>query len=133
MTKARRTVSNPLPAETPEIVVNVLGYREDDMWVALGLEIDIRGYGETFEKALEELRDLTSMQISFAQFKGQPEMIWRPADPVWFERFAEIRTQRLRNLTKEPGDRADYQIRGLPIPPPHIIAAMKSRFQPTNG
>ena len=73
------------------VTVNVLGYREDGEWVALALEMDLRGYGQTFREALEELTDLVRTQIRFAQFKGQPDMIWKSAEPVWFERFADVR------------------------------------------
>ena len=41
--------------EPCELSINVLGYREEGQWVALALEMDLRGYGETFEAALREL------------------------------------------------------------------------------
>lgn len=71
-----------------EIFLSVLGYEEDGEWVALALEMDLRGYGPTFEEAFSDLRDLVMMQISFALFKGQPGLIEYPADIVWWERFA---------------------------------------------
>src|SRR5215210_1833598 len=72
------------------VVLNVLGYREDGDWVALALEMDLRGYGSTFGEALQELRDLVATQIRFAQFKGQADLVWKSAEPVWFERFADV-------------------------------------------
>ena len=134
MRKGKKAPRKPSgTGKTPEIVINVLGYREEDKWVALALEMDIRGYGKTYEKALEKLAELVLMQVSFAHFKGQPETIRRPADPIWFERFAEVRNQRLQHITEEARSRSDFQIGGVPIPPPHVIAAMKSRFQPIDG
>ncbi len=65
------------------ITLSILGYQEDEEWVALALEMDLRGYGPTFEEALGELRDPVAAQISFALFKGQPDMIWKPAEGVW--------------------------------------------------
>jgi hypothetical protein len=53
---------------------------EDGEWVAQSLEMDLQGFGATFDLALEELEELVSIQISFAQFKGQPELIWRPSE-----------------------------------------------------
>lgn len=38
-------------------------------------EMDIWGYGKTPKKAFQELVDLVEMQISFAMFKEQPELI----------------------------------------------------------
>jgi hypothetical protein len=75
--------------EHQDINLNVLGYRDGDEWVALALEMDLRGYGDSFEEALEDLRELVNMQISFSRFKGQAELIWKAADTIWFERFAE--------------------------------------------
>lgn len=116
--------------EFTEIYLSILGYQEDEGWVALALEMDLRGYGATFEDAARELKDLVEMQISFALFKGQPEMIWHPSDPVWFERFAEVRQDRLRHLAVA-GDEynGEFKVRGMPIPPPHVIASLKSEFE----
>jgi len=84
---ARKTDSFDVNPST--VVLNVLGYQEDEDWVALALEMDLRGYGPTFGDALEELTDLVATQIRFAHFKGQAELIWKSAEPVWFERFAD--------------------------------------------
>ena len=62
-----------------ELTLSVLGYREEGEWVAVALEMDLRGYGSTFAHAATEL---VATQIYFARFKGQPELIWKPADPV---------------------------------------------------
>ena len=37
--------------------------------------------------AFPELQDLVHMQISFAAFKEDPSLIWKRADPIWFERL----------------------------------------------
>ncbi len=113
------------------IVISVLGYHEDGEWVALALEMDLRGRGSTFKDAVENLAHLVAMQISFAQFKGQPDMIWRAAEPVWFQRYADIRRERMALLEEEPHDDDEYQIAGMPVPPPHVIAAMSSEYTPT--
>lgn len=119
--------------ESPEIFLSILGYQESEEWVALALELDLRGYGATFEEAMRELQDLVMMQISFAFFKGQPEMIWHPADAVWFERFADVRRDRLRQLSVTEESNGGFRIRGLPIPPPHVIASLGSDFEPANA
>ena len=62
------------------VAVSVLGYREDDEWCALALEMDLRGYGRTFREALDDLRDSMTMQIGFAHFKDELDMIFRPAE-----------------------------------------------------
>ena len=102
------------------VVLNVLGYQEDGEWVALALEMDLCGYGGTFGEALQELRDLVAAQIRFAQSKGQSELVWKPAEAVWFERFADARRERLNALVqhREPSD-PSYDVAGLIIPPSH--------------
>ena len=84
--------SIPKKSNIGNATLNVLRYREDNEWVALALEMDLRGYGKTFNKAVNELQELVAMQISFAHYKGRPEMILKAADPIWFQRFAEVRT-----------------------------------------
>ncbi len=100
------------------VTLNVLGYREDDEWVALALEMDLRGYGHTFGEALAELTDLVGTQIRFAQFKGQSDLVWKSAEPVWFERFADARRERLNALVqdRQPSD-PSYDVASLVIPP----------------
>ncbi|HYX25308.1 MAG TPA: hypothetical protein VFC23_14225 [Thermoanaerobaculia bacterium] len=118
--------------EHQPITLNVLGYREEDEWVALALEMDLRGYGETFDKALDDLADLVAMQIGFSRFKGQPELIWKAADPVWFERFAETRREYLEALVRESElSEPEYSVAGLPIP--SALAIKGSRFVPSEA
>lgn len=112
-----------------EITLNVLGYHEDGEWIALALEMDLRGHGKTFEEAIDDLRDLVSMQISFSRFKGQPELIWKAAEPIWFERFAATRREYLEAIVRESEMiEPEYSVAGLPIPPPHVIEALRSNF-----
>jgi hypothetical protein len=120
--------------EYPAVTLNVLGYQEEGEWVALALEMDLRGYGETFEKAIAELADLVQMQISFSRFKGQPELMWKAAEPIWFERFAEVRREYLEALVRqvEVID-SEYSIAGLPIPPAHVIEGLKASFVPAEA
>ena len=112
------------------IVINVLGIYENNSWCALGLEVDIRGYGKTFEEACEDLKNLVLMQISFAFYKGQTDMILRPADPVYFELFSEHRRQRLNSLTEPVKHTEDekYHVGGVPFPSPQVIAQEKEKF-----
>lgn len=120
--------------QTVELSLNILGYQDQEAgeWVALALEMDLRGYGPTFEAALEDLKDLVGMQISFALQKGLPDMIVRPAEPVWFELFASVRSERMRHLgVASTGD--EYQIAGLAIPPAHVIASRAGEFTPSNA
>jgi hypothetical protein len=134
MTRTKRLMgvmrADAAKAGSCKVALNILGYREDRMWVALALEMDLRGYGRTFEAALDHVRELVAMQISFAHFKGQLEMILKPADPVWFGLFAEARSACLSAMLESPRrtGRVEYQVAGLPIPSPHVIEAIRREF-----
>jgi|SRR5579862_4014510 len=109
---------------TYEFTLSVLGYREEEgEWIALALELDLRGFGTTFREAVEDLKDLVRMQVSFAHFKGQPEMVWKPAEGVWWGIFSQVRRDFLEAsvLEKRPSE-DDYSIAGIGIPPAHEIA-----------
>ena len=85
------------------------------------------GYGETFEEACEDLKDLVLMQITFAIQKDQPDMIWRPADPVYFERFSEQRRRQLHYFAK-PIEDDQYHAGGVPLPSPQVISQIRKDF-----
>ena len=113
-----------------DVNVSVLGFREDGEWCALALEMDLRGYGETFEAAMEDLGASIAMQISFAVSKDQPSMIFHPAEPIYFSLFAQIRNDRLHSLAVGQGSTSgagtiedEYAVAGLPMPPAHMVAA----------
>lgn len=115
----------------PEIVLSVLGYRDEAQWVALALEIDLRGYGSTLDEAIQDLSDLIGMQIGFAYFKGQPEMIWKNAEPTFFQLFAQLRARRSNELDQDSTD-DEFAIPGLPIPSAHVIESMRTEYRQTN-
>ena len=48
-----------------EETIKVIGYREDGLWYALGLEVSILGHGETFKEAVSLLEELIQDQIEF--------------------------------------------------------------------
>ena len=75
---------HPLLAKNSEVQINVLGFysNEEKKWNVVALEMDIWGYGETLQEAYDDLAELVLMQISFAVYKGMPDMIWHRADPV---------------------------------------------------
>jgi len=113
--------------------LNVLGFQEDGEWAALALEMDLRGHGATFHEALDDLGDLVRMQISFALFKGLPQMILKPAAAIYFELFAQARLRRFSSMTteSEEGD-LEYESGSMAIPP-HLLAKHSDRFTLADG
>ena len=117
-----------------DVTVSVLGFQEDGEWCAVALEMDLRGYGKTFDEALEDLNDAMTMQISFAQYKGETDMIFHPADPTYFSLFAQVRNDHITALAKNcPTSDSEYTVAGIPIPPAHVIAARRSSFSNLDG
>lgn len=110
-----------------KVRLSVLGCVEDGEYCALALEMDLRGYGDTPDEALQDLEDQVLMQLSFSlHMTDSLDMALRPASPVWFSRYAEARLDALRNLSI-PGD-AEYYAADLPIPDAHVIESMKGGF-----
>ena len=122
-----------------EVYVSVLGYREDGQWCALALEMDLRGYGQSFDEAVKDLRDSMTMQIGFSIFKNEPAMIFHPADPLYFSLYAQVRNNRIAALVARSsgstgiGTEAEYAITGIPVPPAHMIANRQEGFVLSSG
>jgi len=113
------------------LTFDVLGYYEDDEWCALALDMDLRGHGTTFENAIDDLQESIAMQVGFAQFKNDPDLIFRPAEPLYYKLFAEVRGELLRaQAWSENIEISDYQVADIPLPPPHVIAEHKKAFAP---
>ena len=132
---AMRSAPDEKPSYVEGAPLSVLGYREEGEWVALALEMDLRGYGPTFEVALEELRDLVLMQISFAHSRDQPEMIWKNAEDEYWEEFRRARESQLLTIPSASPAPAAAEVHagGLTLPPTHLIAAREGRFAPADG
>lgn len=117
-----------------DVTVSVLGFQEDGEWCALALEMDLRGYGQTFDEALEDLHDAMTMQIGFAQYKGETDMIFHPAEPMYFSLFAQVRNDHITALAgNRPATESEYAVAGMPLPPAHMIAARRGNFANLDG
>ena len=123
-----------------DVAVSVLGFRENDEWCALALEMDLRGYGKTFDEAVEDLYDCIKMQIGFARFKNQPDMVFHPAEPIYFSLFAQIRNDHLASIAAGRASGAnldevedEYAVAGIPLPPAHVIAPLTDKFALADG
>lgn len=114
------------------LTLNVLGYAEGNEYVALALEMDLRGFGASLEEAMDDLMRQVVLQLSFAlHMHNSLDMAFFPAEPIWFERFAEARQVALRALTADDG--TEFQACGLPVPAPHVIREMEGKFALQNG
>lgn len=134
---ANQTADNIRPASSRFSAVNIsiLGFKEtEDQWVAIALEMDLRGYGTTFETALNELEELIEMQFSFAHFKNDPDLIFHPSEPIYWRLYAEANQDRLRALSNGTDNaESEYQAGILSIPPAHVISSLSKDFHPAKA
>jgi len=132
-----QTTDNAQPASSRFSTVNIsiLGFKEkEDQWVALALEMDLRGYGTTFETALHALEELVDMQFSFAHFKNDPDLIFHPSEPVYWRLYAQANLERLRALSNGTDNaESEYQAGILSLPPAHVISSLSRDFYPAKA
>jgi len=112
-----------------KFTVDILFYQEADAWVALALDMDIEGRGETKKNAMSDLMDHITMQVGFAIQQKQPELIFKLADAHWWKIFHETRDRELRAAVTsgkiEEGQ--GYGVGSLSIPPDLLSAARKRK------
>ena len=65
---------------------------EDECWVALSLEFDLLGHGETQDAAILELCGAIATQLDYALEIGDPGIAIFPADEMYFELFEAYRS-----------------------------------------
>jgi uncharacterized protein Usg len=58
--------------------------------------MDLLGYGKTEDEALEELRSLVTMQVTFAWQQNDSNLIYFPAPKEFFDRWEKAQEQKLR-------------------------------------
>lgn len=101
------------------VTLNVLGVREDEMWCAIALEMSLRGYGETFEDALEGLQETIIAQVTYAiDHHRTLDHLFIPAEPHYFERYALAKRDALKNrfLKRGQTQRTDYRVASMQVP-----------------
>ncbi len=79
------------PKTTSGLDFEVLLYREDGMWVALALELNVIGTGTTADAAAVELIEAIESQLSFAQSRGNLDTIWRQASNERWEQWRAVK------------------------------------------
>lgn len=103
-----------------EPTLNVLGVREDDAWCAIALDMSLRGYGDTFDAALETLLDAAEAQVSFALEHDTLDQIFIPAEPHYFRLHADMRREAIKRKLQGRVQTGlpDYCVADIPLPLP---------------
>ncbi len=93
---AEQTAETDFDEET----IKVVGYRQDGLWYALGLEVSILGHGETFEEAVDLLEELIQDQIEFCNENGMSYHY--PAEERYFRLYEELKNSQsgTKGITK---------------------------------
>ncbi len=115
------------------VTLNVLGVREDEMWCAVALEMSLRGYGETFEAAIEDLKETIITQATYAiDHHDTIDHIFMPAEPHYFERYAIAKRDALKDrfLNRVQSQQTGYRVGSLQVP--RIKAASPPEPQPVS-
>ena len=108
--------------------LRVLGYQEDGEWVAHCLEMDVVGHGRSFRTAMNDLRELILMQVTFAMTQNMPSLLDHPAPPDLFMIYERVKRESLSSFT-DPARGRDFPIASIPLPEP----AEAARFQFARG
>ncbi|MCY4378389.1 MAG: hypothetical protein OXC39_00990 [Candidatus Dadabacteria bacterium] len=81
--------------------IKVIGYWEDGLCYALGLEVSILGYGETFEEAVSLLKELIQDQIEFCNENGM-SYHYR-SEEKYFQLYEELKDRESKTKNAKSG------------------------------
>lgn len=105
---------------TLQYTIRVLGIHEDGEWCAVALEMSLRGYGSTFQEAVEELSAAIEAQVSFAVQHNNLDNIWIPAEPQYVQLYEQARRRGIRHYLADPqqgfSSEDEYAAADLPLP-----------------
>ena len=80
--------------------------------------MSLRGYGTTFEEALDALHRAIEAQVSFAVQHDTLEQVFIPADPHYFKLYADMKREALKRklLHREQPVLPDYRVGDILLP-----------------
>jgi len=118
-----------------DMTLSILGLREEgDEWHAIALELDLHGYGATYDEAKADLVDHIKMQIAFSMQKGKPELVPFATDVTYWKLFAITHAEQFSAWSQPTSEDRQIRTGGLNLPPAHVIAEMEGGFTPAaNG
>ena len=97
--------------------LRVLGYKEDSEWCALCLEMDLVGYGPTFDDAMDDLEKYINNQFTFAMQMNDLSLLEFSADQEYHDRFSHALNLSIREkLTGQQEEESLTAVGELPVP-----------------
>lgn len=88
--------------------IKVIGYREDGLWYALGLEVSILGHGKTFEEAVGLLEELIQDQIEFCN-ENAMSYHYR-SEKKYFQLYEELKNRESRTKNAKSDRSITYSL-----------------------
>jgi len=79
------------------INLSAVAYREDQLWLAHCLELDIVAEAKSVDDAIQSLISLCDLQIKVAIEDGDLQSIFRPAPPKFWKLFTLAQKKQLRH------------------------------------
>ncbi|MBE0478993.1 hypothetical protein IBX65_07765 [Candidatus Aerophobetes bacterium] len=70
--------------------LHILGYKENDKYIAHCLEFDIVSEGTTHKEAIENLKELVYSYLQFAMEYNLEQFTWKPAPKIFWDTFNKI-------------------------------------------
>lgn len=97
---------NEAGLDAVEFDVRVVGLIEENLWYARALELNLLGYGESFAKALEDLKGAIDAQACYAARHNNLNTIYWSADQRYFDVYddgaEETPRRKLRVSLRKP-------------------------------
>ena len=87
----------PKPSRSPHFLLNVLLYREDGMWTAHCLQLDLVECARTLEQAESNVLDVIRAHIEYALEHDNMEHLFHPAPAEYWQLF--LRSTPIGNRT----------------------------------
>lgn len=84
-------------SKNTQMELRVITYREEGVWLAHCLELDIVAEGQSSKQAVKDLVDLCVLQIKTAVEENDLESVIRPAPPaIWTLFFSSKKKKRIK-------------------------------------
>ena len=80
-----------------EFAIKVLGVQEDGGWYAIAIDMNLSGYGENFDEALDDLKNAIEFQIKYAVNHGTLENIFVPAEKKYCDLYNKTVLQEIKH------------------------------------
>ncbi len=98
---SKRQRAEPI-AQLPQLRVLLYKDVDEGEWVALCLEMNIHGWGATWDEALNLLEERIEAHVSFAIENDRTEAIFCSAGPEWLARWEEGLPALVRRGLRKP-------------------------------